>query len=113
MRKLASRDLNSGLLGSVAQTFSYFSEYYRVCKLDGYVVDHRNWGGADADQIVDTHRHAVDSDLAVAVRLLGDDQLGADSIGTKGDPEIWRNLKDACVVAWQRNHAGSIDRSGA
>ena len=38
------------------------AEHRRVGLLDGEVVDHRDRLGADADQVVDVHRDAVDAD---------------------------------------------------
>ena len=44
----------------------------RVGLLDGEVVDHRDRLGADADDVVDVHRDAVDADGLEAVGLLGE-----------------------------------------
>ena len=43
----------------------------RVGLLDGDVVDERDRLGADADDVVDVHRHAVDADGVDAAGLLG------------------------------------------
>ena len=56
--------------------------------LDGQVVEQRDRLGADADDVVDVHRDAVDPDGVVAAGLLGDDQLRADAVGAERDPEV-------------------------
>ena len=58
----------------------------RVGALDRDVVEHRQRLGADADHVVDVHRHAVDPDRVEAPELLGDQQLGADAVGRERDP---------------------------
>ena len=73
--------------------------------LDGEVVDHRDRLGADADQVVDVHRDAVDADRLEPPRLLGDDELGADAVGRQGDAELRRHAEHRGVVAGQR-HGG-------
>ena len=71
--------------------------------LDGEVVEQRQRLGADADQVVDVHRHAVDPDRVEAPRLLGDDHLGADAVGGQRDPEAGRDPQHARVVPGQRH----------
>ena len=62
------------------------SEQLRVGLLDRDVVDHRDRLGADADEVVDVHRDAVDADRVVAgPSICGDQHLGADAVG--GDRE--------------------------
>ena len=51
--------------------------------LDREVVDQRDRLGADADDVVDVHRDAVDADGVEPVGLLGDDQLRADPVGRR------------------------------
>ena len=55
--------------------------------LDGEVVDHRDRLGADADEVVDVHRDAVDADGVEPPGLLGDDELRADAVGRQRDAE--------------------------
>ena len=62
-------------------------ERVRVGLLDGEVVEQRDRLGADADDVVDVHRDAVDADRLEPVGLLGDDELRADAVGRQRDAE--------------------------
>ena len=75
----------------------------RVGLLDRDVVEHRQRLGADADHVVDVHRHAVDPDRVEAAELLGDQQLGPDPVGRERDPGPLVDLDHARVVARQRH----------
>ena len=72
----------------------------RLGLLDRDVVQQRDRLGADADQVVDVHRDAVDPDRVEAPRLLGDDHLRADAVGRQRDPDVRREH------ARQPHHAG-------
>ena len=82
----------------------------RVGLLDGDVVDHRDRLGADADQVVDVHRDAVDADRVEALRLLGDDQLGADAVGADRDRGAVVQRQHACVVAGAERSSAAAGR---
>ena len=86
--ELAARDLDPRRLGSDLEALADALERIGVGLLDGEVVDHRDRLGADADQVVDVHRDAVDADRLEPPRLLGDDELGADAVGRQGDAEL-------------------------
>ena len=81
--------LASGADTTLADAFTRFPlvERVRVGLLDGEVVDHRDRLGADADEVVDVHRDAVDADRLEPAGLLGDDDLRADAVGCDCDPE--------------------------
>ena len=68
-----------------------------VGPLDRDVVEQRERLGADADQVVDVHRDAVDPDRVEAPRLLGDDHLRADAVGGERDAEA--RARPACTLA--------------
>ena len=70
-----------------------------VGAVDGEVVHHRQRLGADADDVVHVHRHAVDPDRVPAPELLGDQQLGAHAVGGDGDPRAVVQPDDVRVVA--------------
>ena len=80
-RELAAGDLDAGGLGADAQPLGDARQPLGIGLLDGQVVEHRDRLGADADEVVDVHRHAVDADRLQAIGLLGDDELGADAVG--------------------------------
>ena len=85
-----------------------------VGALDRDVVEHRQRLGADADHVVDVHRHAVDPDRVEAAELLGDQQLGADAVGGERDPGALVDPDHARVVAGQRHlprGAPELDRA--
>ena len=65
---------------------------------DGDVVEHRDRLGADADQVVDVHRDAVDPDGVVAVHHLGDEQLRADAVGRDREAEPAAEVEHVRVV---------------
>jgi hypothetical protein len=50
------------------------------------VIDERKGAGADADQVVDIHRNAVDADRLVAIHRLRDDRFRSDPVGAQGEP---------------------------
>ena len=97
--ELAARDLDAGRLRADAQALGDAPEPLGVGLLDGEVVEHRDRLGADADEVVDVHRDAVDPDGLEAVGLLGDDELGADAVGRERDAELVGDPQDARVVA--------------
>ena len=94
-RELAAGDLHARGLGADLQARRRSrAERLRVGLLDGEVVEQRDRLGADADEVVDVHRDAVDADRVEAAGLLGDDELGADAVGARarcprfvGDPQ--------------------------
>ena len=61
--------------------------------------------GADADQVVDVHRDAVDPDRVEAPELLGDHHLRPDAVGAERDPGLLVEPQHARVVARQRHDA--------
>ena len=113
-RELAARDLDAGLLGARLQALGDLRERGRVGLLDGEVVEHRDRLGADADEVVDVHRDAVDADRVQAPGLLGDDELGADAVGAQRDRQVVGDAQHAGVVprAEQRPaRAAGVDRA--
>ena len=71
--------------------------------VDRDVVEHRQRLGADADHVVDVHRHAVDPDRVELPERFGEHQLGPDPVGRQRDAEVRRHLDHARVVAGQRH----------
>ena len=65
-RELAARDLHLGLLGAFLEADGDRAQHGRVGLLDRDVVDEGDRIGADADQVVDVHRDAVDPDGVVS-----------------------------------------------
>ena len=98
-RELAAGDLDAGVGGAAARPRAIASVARRVGLLDGEVVDHRDRLGADADEVVDVHRDAVDADGVQPAGLLGDDDLRADAVGRDRDAEVGADAQDARVVA--------------
>ncbi len=101
--QLAAGDLDPGQLGAARQPDPDFGADRRVGAVDRDVVEHRQRLGADADHVVDVHRHAVDPDRVEAPQLLGDHQLGPDAVGRERDPGALVELDHAGVVARQRH----------
>ena len=99
LRQLAAGDLDPGQLGAARQADADLLADLRVGPLDRDVVEHRQRLGADADHVVDVHRHAVDADRVEAAELLGDQQLGADAVGGERDPGPLVDPDHARVVA--------------
>ena len=112
--ELAAGDLDPGQLGAARQADADLLADRGVGGRHGDVVEHRQRLGADADHVVDVHRHAVDADRVAAPELLGDQQLGADPVGGEGDPGPLVEPDHARVVAGQRNlarGAAELDRA--
>ena len=103
--ELAAGDLDVRRLRADPQPLGDPRERVRVGLLDGEVVEHRDRLGADADDVVDVHRDAVDPDRLEAVGLLGDDDLRADAVRRHRDPEVVGDAQHARVVA-AREHGG-------
>ena len=112
--ELAAGDLDPGQLGPARQADADLLADLRVGAVDRDVVEHRQRLGADADHVVDVHRHAVDPDRVVSPKLLGDQQLGADAVGGERDPGPLVDPDHAGVVPRQRHLARGppeLDRS--
>ena len=101
--QLAAGDLDPGQLRAARQADADFGADRRVGPVDRDVVEHRQRLGADADHVVDVHRHAVDPDRVEAPELLGDQQLRPDAVGRERDPGPLVELDHAGVVARQRH----------
>ena len=80
-RNLAPRYFDSGLLGADFEPFANPCQGGWVGLLYGQVIEHRDRLSADADDVVDVHRDAVDPDRLEPVGLLGKDELRADAVG--------------------------------
>ena len=104
-RDLAAGDLHARGLGARLQADADRPHDLGVGALDGQVVEHGDRLGADADDVVDVHRDAVDPDGVVAAGLLRDDQLRADAVGADGDAEVGRDLQHRGVVARAQHRA--------
>ena len=111
--QLAAGDLDPGQLGAARQADADFLADRRVGLLDRDVVEHRQRLGADADHVVDVHRHAVDPDRVEAAELLGQHQLGPDPVGRERDPGPLVDLDHARVVARQRHLRARAARAGS
>ena len=85
LRELPAGNLDAGKLGPALEPFADLAEHACVDPLDSYVVDQCERFGADADQVVYTHRDTVDADRVEASGLLCDDQLAADAVGAERD----------------------------
>ena len=112
--ELAAGDLDARALGAGLQALGDLRERGRVGLLDGEVVEHRDRLGADADEVVDVHRDAVDADRAQAPGLLGDDELGADAVGAQRDRQVVGDAQHAGVVAGAQQRAArpaGVDRA--
>ena len=107
---LAARDLHPGVLRAGGQAAPDRGEHVGVGPLDRDVVEQRDRLRADAHDVVDVHRHAVDPDGVEPPGLLGDDELGAHAVGADRDPEVRRHLEDRRVVT--RAQAGARGSSG-
>ena len=91
-RQLAAGDLDAGRLGAGLQAPARSrASALGVGLLDGEVVEQRDRLGADADDVVDVHRDAVDADGLEPAGLLGDDELRADAVGRQRDAEVGRH----------------------
>jgi len=87
LRGFAARDRDAGHLGARAQAGADRVEHRRIGLFQRDVVDHRDGLGADADHVVDVHRHAVDADGVVLAHHVGDDGLRADAVGAERDAD--------------------------
>ena len=101
---LAARDLDPGPLGARAQADADRAADLRVGLTAEDEVEHRDRLGADADQVVDVHRDAVDPDRGEVAHALGDQHLGPDPVGAEGDPGSVVDPQHARVVARKRHH---------
>ncbi len=113
-RELAARDLDPGELGAGSKPARDLLEHGGIRALDRDVVEQRDRLGADAHDVVDVHRDAVDPDRVEASQLLGEDQLGADAVGRHRDTQSRRDLEDAGVVAAAQARArrpADVDRA--
>ena len=70
----------SGLLGADFEPFTNPCQGGWVGLLYGQVIEHRDRLSADADDVVDVHRDAVDTDRFEPVGLLGKDELRTDAV---------------------------------
>ena len=100
---LAARVLDPGRFGPDPQPDGDLAQQLGVGVLDREVVEQGERFGADADQVVDVHRHAVDPDRVETLRLLGDDHLGADAVSRERHTESRGDLDHARVMARQRH----------
>ncbi len=100
---LAARDLDPGDLGTAPEALPDRAAQLRVGGRAEDEVDQGDRLGADADQIVDVHRDAVDPDRLEPPEPFGDDHLRADPVGPEGDPGRRVDAEDARVVAGERH----------
>ena len=103
--ELAARDLHPGELGPAFEAAGDLLECAAVDALDRDVVEHGDRLGADADDVVDIHRDAVDADAVEPPELLGEDQLRADAVGAQRDPKTRRDLDNGGVMAAGQHRA--------
>ena len=97
--ELAAGDLDPGKLGPAAKPLADLAQDAGVGRRHGDVVEHRERLRADADHVVDVHRHAVDAHRVPAPHALGEDELGADAVGGHREPAAVVEPHDAGVVA--------------
>ena len=110
---LAAGDLHPRRLGAGLQAHADRLHHLGVDPLDREVVEQRDRLRADADDVVDVHRHAVDPDRVVAAGLLGHDQLRADAVRPDRDPQVRRDLEHRRVVPrgeHRARRAAGVDR---
>ena len=75
LRDLAAADRDPGLACALGEPRGERVEHRRVGPVGRDVVDHRQRPRADAQQIVDIHRDAVDADRVVFLHHVGDHRL--------------------------------------
>jgi hypothetical protein len=112
-RELAPRYLDAGTLRSCLQAATDRLEDRRVGLLDRYVVHEGDRRGADADEVVDIHRHAVDPDGVEAAHLLGDDELRPHAVGADRDRGLLVEGEHAGVMTGRHDlarRASGVDR---
>jgi len=109
-RQLAAGDLHAGGLRSGLQPARDRRRRLGVGLLDGEVVEHGERLGADAHDVVDVHRDAVDADRVQPPGLLGDDELGPDAVRADRDPERVGDAQHARVVAGEVHDARGASR---
>ena len=85
LRDLAAGDGDAGQLRAEEQPAGHLVEHALVDPVGGDVVEQRERHRADADQVVDVVRHAVDADRLPAAGLLGQHDLGAHAVGGQRD----------------------------
>ncbi len=100
---LAAGNLDPGQLGAAAQPDADRAAELGISGRAEDEVDEGDRLGADADEVVDVHRDAVDADRLEAPELLGDDHLRPDPVGAEGDPGFVVEPQDARVMAGQRH----------
>ena len=105
---LATGDLDPGELGAPAQALADRIADLGVGGLAEDEVDEGDRLGADADQVVDVHRDAVDADRLESTELLGDHHLGPDAVGAEGDPGVLVDPQNAGVATRQIDYAGGL-----
>ena len=98
---LAAGDGDAGQPRALGEARAEGLEHRRLGPLHGDVVHQRDRPRADADEVVDVHRHAVDADRVVAAGHLRDQRLGADPVGADGDSDA-AEIHDAREVAEPR-----------
>jgi len=96
---LAARDGDVGLPGPLVKALPDLLQEAGVGLLDGDVVEHAQRLGPHAQDVVDVHGHAIDADGVVLVQHLGDEQLGSDAVGGKGQAEAVPEVQHAGKVA--------------
>ena len=105
---LAARDLDPGALGAPAQPDPDRPADLGVGFAAEDEVEHRDRLGADADQVVDVHRDAVDADRREVAEPLGDQHLRPDAVGAEGDAGAIVDPQHARVVAGQRHDSRGL-----
>ena len=69
-------------------------EHLRVGMRAGDVVDQADRTGADTDEVVDVHRHAIDSQGIVAAEHFRHQHLGAHAVRAEGETEAAAQFND-------------------
>lgn len=100
-----------GLYATVGHAGDDLFEQRRVVLAARDVVEEEQRFGALGCNVVDTHGHAVDADLIVLVRHLGDHELGAHAVGAGNQHRFavaeGGEIKQATEASDAADHAGT------
>ena len=88
LRGLATDQRTAGLDATLGDPGHDGGDLLRHDAPGGDVVGQEQRFGPDHDQVVDDHRHHVDTDGVVAIGCAGDGDLGADAVGGRGQHRV-------------------------
>ena len=99
LRNLAARYADAGLPRAFRKALAQLVKYFPVGGGAGDVVHHADRFCADADDVVDVHSDAVDSDGVVFSHQFGDDDFRPHAVGAKGNALAVSKVDDIGEVA--------------